>query len=85
GVNIFENINNKNKIVVYNPEIESYSCNLQIISNYIFNTKEESSLFDSTLRKVAKKYKNKKELISSLDNKLNREILLSIADRLNEN
>jgi predicted ATPase len=85
GVTVFERLHEPNEIILYNPEIESYSCNLQIMSNYIFNTKEESSIFDSTLREIAKKYKSKKELINSMGNDFNREIILSIADRINEN
>jgi predicted ATPase len=85
GVTVFEKPHGSNEIILYNPEIESYSCNLQIMSNYIFNTKEESSIFDSRLREIANKYKSKKELINSLGNEFNREIILSIADRINEN
>ncbi|HHQ6722087.1 TPA: AAA family ATPase [Serratia fonticola] len=85
GVTIFENNPAINEIILYNPDIESYSCNLQLMSNYIFNTKEESSIFDSTLRNVAKKYKNKKDLIDDLGETTSREIILSIADRINEN
>ncbi|MDU7350586.1 MAG: AAA family ATPase [Citrobacter freundii] len=85
GVTIFENPFNSNDIVIYNPDIESYSCNLQLMSNYIFNTKEESSIFDSTLHDIAKKYNNKKDLINDLIHKTSHEIILSIADRINEN
>lgn len=85
GVTIFENNPTTNEIILYNPDIESYSCNLQLMSNYIFNTKEENSLFDSTLRQVAKRYNNKKELINDLGETTSREIILSIADRINEN
>lgn len=85
GVTIFENNAATNEIILYNPDIESYSCNLQLMSNYIFNTKEENSLFDSTLRQVAKRYNNKKALINDLGKTISREIILSIADRINEN
>jgi len=85
GVTIFEHNTNVNEITLYNPEIESYSCNLQLMSNYIFNTKEENSIFDEKLRKVAEKYSNKKELIEDLGESVSRGIILSIADRINEN
>ncbi|AFI89915.1 AAA family ATPase [Pectobacterium parmentieri] len=85
GVTIFEHNSTTNEITLYNPVIESYSCNLQLMSNYIFNTKEENSIFDSTLRQVAKRYSNKKELINDLGETISREIILSIADRINEN
>lgn len=85
GVTIFECNPATNEITLYNPEIESYSCNLQLMSNYIFNTKEEDSIFDSTLREVAKRYTDKKELIDDLGKTVSREIILSIADRINEN
>lgn len=85
GVTIFERFNDASSLVIYNPGIESYSCNLQLMSNYIFNTKEEESIFDSTLRNIANKYKTKKKLINELGGSTSRDILLSIADRINEN
>lgn len=85
GVTIFERFNDASSLIIYNPEIESYSCNLQLMSNYIFNTKEEESIFDNTLRSIANKYKTKKQLINALGSNTSRDILLSIADRINEN
>lgn len=84
GVSVFERCKDLSEVLTYTPEMESYSCDLQTISNYIFNTKEEGSLFDDNLKDIAKKFRSKREVFEEFRGKISNEIILSITDRVYE-
>ena len=84
GVHIFEK-DMDNSIYTFNPNIETYGEDLQKLSAYVFFSKDRESKYNEKIVSIAKKYKNKKELIEDLDGELSYGLLSRIADKIDEN
>ncbi|MBN3238280.1 MULTISPECIES: AAA family ATPase [Pectobacterium] len=84
GVHIFEK-EVDNSIYTFNPNIETYGEDLQKLSAYVFFSKDRESKYNEKIRGIAKKYKNKKELIDKFDGELSYSLLSRIADKIDEN
>lgn len=84
GVHIFEK-ELDNSIYTFNPTIETYGEDLQKLSAYVFFSKDRESKYNEKIESIAKKYKNKKDLIDDLDGDLSYGLLSRIADKIDEN
>ena len=84
GVHIFEK-DIDNSIYTFNPNIETYGEDLQKLSAYVFFSKDRDSKYNEKIKEIAKRYKNKKDLIDDLHGDLSYALLSRIADKIDEN
>jgi len=84
GVHIFEK-EFDNSIYTFNPTIETYGEDLQKLSAYVFFSKDRESKYNEKIKSIAKRYKNKKDLIDDLDGDISYGLLSRIADKIDEN
>ena len=85
GVSVFIRDDKSDEMYAVHPNFESYSCSLQKISDYIFNSGQEKSIFDGNLKIIAEGFDSKRELFKQYTGTISDEILLSISDKINEN